>query len=59
MVFENPASIIGLILWFVGFIFILNGINMTGRMSPKECGVWNLVISSFMMIPLKLNICYI
>ena len=50
MTFENPSLIIGPILWFVGYIFILNGINLLGKMSPKECGVWNIVVSSFMFL---------
>jgi hypothetical protein len=58
MLFSNPSLIIGLILWFVGFIFILNGINMMDKMSPKECGVWNLAISVFMFVCIILSLVF-
>ena len=54
MTFSNPGMIMALLLWFVGYIFILNGINLMGKMSPKECGVWNIVISSFMFFCIAL-----
>jgi len=52
--FANPSLLMGLILWFVAYIFIINGLNLTGRISGKECGIWNLMIGGFMFLCLLL-----
>lgn len=50
MQFVNPGLIMGIILWYAGFIFILNGVNLLGKTSAKECGVWNIAISGLMFL---------
>jgi hypothetical protein len=48
--FGNHGQIIGLVLWFTGFIFTLNGINILGKMEPKEIGVLDLIFGSFIVV---------
>jgi len=50
MEFASPTLIIGLVLWFVGYIFIINALSVMGKISPKEQGLWNFTISSFMFV---------
>jgi len=56
--FSNPSLIMGLILWFVAYIFIINGLNLTGRISGKECGVWNFIIGGFMFVCLVISMVF-
>jgi len=56
VVFENPGLITALIIWFVGYLFILNGLNMCGKISDKESGVWNLLIGSWIYVLLIIAI---
>lgn len=50
VVFEKPELMVALIIWFVGYLFIMNGLNMCGKISNKESGVWNLLIGSWIFI---------
>jgi hypothetical protein len=58
MQFTNPGLIMALILWFVAYIFIINGLNMLGKISGKDCGVWNLIIGGWMFILLIICIVF-
>ncbi len=58
MHFENPELITALIIWFVGYLFIMNGLNMCGKISNKESGVWNLIIGSWIYILLIIAMVY-
>jgi len=52
MEFANPGLVIAMLLFYVGFIFIINGLNILGRIGEKECGLWNFTISCFMFVVL-------
>ena len=40
----------GIVLFFVGWVFILNGLHALGRVGNKEAGWFNLVISLLMFL---------
>lgn len=41
---------VGLLFFFVGAIFILNGLSLIGKIGNKEIGAWNIAISVFMFL---------
>lgn len=41
-------ELVALLLFYVGAIFLINGVHLLGLMSPKECGWWNIIIAIFM-----------
>lgn len=56
--FANPSLVMPTILFFVAYIFILNGLNMLGKISNKDVGVWNLLIGGFMSVMLIIGTVY-
>jgi putative amide transporter protein len=47
---QNPGVFVGFLLFYVGWIFILNGLHALGRLGNKEAGIFNLIISTMMFI---------
>lgn len=41
---------VGLLFYFVGAIFILNGLGLLEKIGSKEIGAWNVGISAFMFL---------
>lgn len=35
---------LGVVLLFVGFVLVINGLTLTGRIEPKEAAVFNLLV---------------
>ncbi|MBF0527796.1 MAG: AmiS/UreI family transporter [Deltaproteobacteria bacterium] len=46
----DPGLYVAFLLFFVGWIFCLNGLTALNLVGTKEAGVWNLVISAMMFI---------
>jgi putative amide transporter protein len=46
----DPGLYVAFLLFFVGWIFILNGLHALNLLSTKEAALWNLIISTMMFI---------
>ncbi len=46
----DPGLYVAFLLFYVGWIFILNGFHALNLLGTKEAGVWNLVIAGLMFI---------
>lgn len=40
--------LLGFLMFFVGAVFIINGLSLLGRVDSKEAGGWNLAIAALM-----------
>jgi len=46
----DPGLYVAFLLFYVGWIFILNGLHALNLLSTKEAALWNFVISTMMFV---------